>query len=475
MPQTPGSGTLFPTDFDNFTLPTPVNYMDLISHSGEHDDINLAVMAMQQKLGIGANYASLNAVFVGLGTRVTGWTTTPTFDSLTLNSGLTILSGGIQDVGDVAISGALSATGLVTLSDYAAHNLLIAQGGSALVGLAPGTSGLPLVSQGASADPAYAALTVPGGGTGLTAATAHNLLVGNGTSALTLLAPGTLGVPLVSQGASSDPAYGTAVVAGGGTGLTSTTAFTLLAGGTTSTSALQSLTAGTSGQILRSNGAAALPTWITSSGSSLPDPVTVTHGGSGLSTLTAYGVLVAGTTSTGSFQQVSGTGTSGQVLTSNGASALPTWQAAGVTAALPGCAVSNSADIAATSGASTLLTFNTESFDTDSMHSTVSNTSRITFNTAGVYSVGAMITWTASGAGSYRQLSLRLNGTTTIGLVQIPPVTGGTLATAMQLERTLKFAATDFIEFFGQQDSGGSLSMLTSNFSLLAHATFQSA
>ena len=56
--------------------------------------------------------------------------------------------------------------------------------------------------------------------------------------------------------------------------------------------------------------------------------VVVANGGTGLSTTTAYGLIAAGTTSTGNFQQVSGTGTSGQVLTSNGAGALPTWQTA---------------------------------------------------------------------------------------------------------------------------------------------------
>jgi len=54
--------------------------------------------------------------------------------------------------------------------------------------------------------------------------------------------------------------------------------------------------------------------------------VPVDQGGTGLTTTTAYRLIAAGTTSTGNFQQVSGTGTSGQVLTSNGAGALPTWQ-----------------------------------------------------------------------------------------------------------------------------------------------------
>jgi trimeric autotransporter adhesin len=57
----------------------------------------------------------------------------------------------------------------------------------------------------------------------------------------------------------------------------------------------------------------------------LSSPLTVANGGTGIATTTAYAVLCGGTTATGAFQHVSGLGTSGQVLTSNGASALPTW------------------------------------------------------------------------------------------------------------------------------------------------------
>jgi hypothetical protein len=54
----------------------------------------------------------------------------------------------------------------------------------------------------------------------------------------------------------------------------------------------------------------------------------VTNGGTGVATLTtAYGVLAAGTTATGALQNI-GTGTAAQVLTSNGAGALPTFQTA---------------------------------------------------------------------------------------------------------------------------------------------------
>lgn len=52
----------------------------------------------------------------------------------------------------------------------------------------------------------------------------------------------------------------------------------------------------------------------------------VDSGGTGRTSHTAYAVLCGGTTSTGAQQSIAGVGTSGQVLTSNGAGALPTFQ-----------------------------------------------------------------------------------------------------------------------------------------------------
>ena len=73
------------------------------------------------------------------------------------------------------------------------------------------------------------------GGTGLATLTAYNVLLGNGTGNVAFAAPGTTGYPLLSAGASSNPAFGqlsltagvtgTLPVANGGTG--TATAFTL--------------------------------------------------------------------------------------------------------------------------------------------------------------------------------------------------------------------------------------------------------
>jgi hypothetical protein len=88
---------------------------------------------------------------------------------------------------------------------------------------------------------------------------------------------------------------------------TDDTNVTLTLGGTPSTALLQatSLTLGWTGTL------------------------SVARGGTGDSSLTAYAVLCGGTTSTSAVQSIASVGTSGQVLTSNGAGALPTFQSAG--------------------------------------------------------------------------------------------------------------------------------------------------
>lgn len=97
--------------------------------------------------------------------------------------------------------------------------------------------------------------------------TQYNLIVGTG-SAYTSIAPSaTTGVPVVSNGSSANPSFGTANVAGGGTGITTATAYAVICAGTTSTSAFQPLASlGSAGEVLTSNGAGALPSWQAAGG-----------------------------------------------------------------------------------------------------------------------------------------------------------------------------------------------------------------
>lgn len=93
--------------------------------------------------------------------------------------------------------------------------------------------------------------------------TQHDVLISNTSSINGATPSATSGVPLISQGSGADPIFGTAVVAGGGTGVTSLTAYAPVCGGTTSTNPLQSATTGFAsvGFVLTSTGNASLPTW----------------------------------------------------------------------------------------------------------------------------------------------------------------------------------------------------------------------
>lgn len=64
-----------------------------------------------------------------------------------------------------------------------------------------------------------------------------------------------------------------------------------------------------------------------STSTALTGTVPVANGGTGLTTTTAYSVVFSGTTATGNFQASAGPGTATHILTSNGAGALPTFQA----------------------------------------------------------------------------------------------------------------------------------------------------
>ena len=119
---------------------------------------------------------------------------------------------------------------------------------------------------------------------------------------------------------------GVNAVGNGGTGGTTATAYALLTGGTAATTPFQQVSGlGSSGQVLASQGAGLLPHWVNNSGGSLSVPVTVTQGGTGGTTATSYAVVTGGTAATTPLQQVASLGTSGQMLTSQGAGSLPTW------------------------------------------------------------------------------------------------------------------------------------------------------
>ena len=114
----------------------------------------------------------------------------------------------------------------------------------------------------------------------------------------------------------------------GGTGITSfNQGDTLYASAANTLSALAKNTTAT--QYLTNTGTNNNPAWgYVNLSNGVTNTLPVANGGTGAVSATAYAVLCGGTTSTGSYQSIASVGTSGYVLTSNGAGALPTFQAA---------------------------------------------------------------------------------------------------------------------------------------------------
>jgi hypothetical protein len=84
-----------------------------------------------------------------------------------------------------------------------------------------------------------------------TTTTQHNALVGGTSNAIVNVAPtATAGVPLVSNGSSSDPSFSTALIAGGGTASTSFTTNGVVVSGATSTTALTAIQLTTNGGLI---------------------------------------------------------------------------------------------------------------------------------------------------------------------------------------------------------------------------------
>ena len=130
----------------------------------------------------------------------------------------------------------------------------------------------------------------------------------------------------------------------------------------------------------------------------------------------------------------------------------------------PMCRVYNNADQNVATATFTALTFNSERYDVGGMHSTTTNTSRITIPSGGggIYHVGAAIRFASSTAGTTRLLRLYLNGTTYITGIETSYV-GGTGDTQLSTSCDYKFAAGDYIEAVVFQNTGGILAVLTAS------------
>ena len=143
-----------------------------------------------------------------------------------------------------------------------------------------------------------------------------------------------------------------------------------------------------------------------------------------------------------------GIGTTGQVLTVAGG--VPSW--ATLSGAFVGCRLFYTADATITNNTATILNFNSETFDTDSFHSTSTNTSRITIPAGkdGKYLINGKANWNASATG-VRQVYIYLNNTSNISQSTL---NSGAEVFDVSVTTTANLSAGDYIEFGVYQTSG---------------------
>jgi hypothetical protein len=358
------------------------------------------------------------------------FTGTVTIPTLTLTSPLTVANGGTGQTTAAAAFNAL--TPMTTTGDLeyesasnVASRLAIGSSGQVLTVV----SGVPAWA--AATGTTYTAgtgltltgtvfsltnpVTVALGGTGLATLTAHNVMLGEGTSNVAFAAPGTSGQLFISQGASSDPAFeamsGDATILS--TGVLTLATVNSNVGSFGSSTSIPSFTVNAKGLITAASGNVVIAPAGTLSGTTLNSTVVsssltsvgtitsgtwtgttiaIANGGTGDTSLTAYAVLCGGTTSTAAIQSIASVGTSGQVLTSNGAGALPTFQTStgGVTSIT---GTTNEVIASASTGAVTL-----------SLPQAIATTSSVTFGEITIGSLGQGQISTG-GAGSPLQIA----------------------------------------------------------------------
>ena len=224
------------------------------------------------------------------------------------------------------------------------------------------------------------------------------------------------------------------------------------------------LKGGTTGQILSKTSATDMAfTWITNdvgditavtagtgiSGGGTSGAVTVTN--SMATAITTAGDLIKGTGS-GTFDRL-GIGSTGQVLTVT--AGAPAWATpSSGTPAFVGVSVYDSvgAGQSISNTTYTALTYDSENYDTDSFHSTSTNTSRLTIPTGkgGKYQINTFVNWDST-SGGRRIVTIYKNGTNTrvLGNQTSSGYLGQTGAYVIEL------AAADYIQVFVYQDSGG--------------------
>ena len=242
--------------------------------------------------------------------------------------------------------------------------------------------------------------------------------------------------------------------------ITGITATSPLTGGGTSgavTVGIQDATTSVKGAVQLTDSIASTSTTTAATPNSVKTSYDLANGAIAKSIVDVKGDLIAATAA----DTVSrlGVGANGTVLTADSAAATGLKWATPAASSFAGCYLSKSANQSIANNTTTSITFDTEQYDTDGFHSTVTNTERITIpvGKAGKYLIIGQLAYASNSTGN-RYISLNKNGTINFGRVVLAAINGD--VTWVIASTVLNLAEGDYVQMRADQSSGGSLNAL---------------
>ncbi len=104
------------------------------------------------------------------------------------------------------------------------------------------------------------------------------------------------------------------------------------------------------------------------------------------------------------------------------------------------------------------ISFNSEHHDDGGLHSTVTDTHKLTIPTAGWYVITGHIKWAANATG-VRGIRIMNNAATILASLLVDAVQGGVSGTNLSIGTAVKLSANDYLELQVYQNSGGTLNI----------------
>lgn len=127
--------------------------------------------------------------------------------------------------------------------------------------------------------------------------------------------------------------------------------------------------------------------------------------------------------------------------------------------AVPSARVYKAATQSLTNNTLTAINFDTERYDTDTIHDTVTNNTRLTCKTAGLYHFEGCAEFAGNATG-HRSLHIRLNGSASNYLaVATMPLTGSAVVAGLVVSADYRMIVNDYVELVAWQTSGGALNV----------------